>query len=100
LAIEHLRDTLTKQNLWLYILTFLDKHQASPSEIKDGVQSIFNFSPAAITFYTVLYRLRREELVEKIDNSFRSKYRLTEKGRQALKEGIELLSETASGLSN
>ena len=98
MALEHLHESITKQNLWLYILALLRDSSASPPEIKEAVRVRFGFSPAKITFYSVLYKLRREGLVEKITDSFRSRYRITEKGDGALDDGIRLLTQTVDGL--
>ncbi len=62
------------------------------------VESNFGFSPAKITFYTVLYKLRREGLVGKTTESFRSKYGITERGARALEEAIGALENTSERL--
>lgn len=98
MAVEHLRNSITKQNLWLYILSSLRGGPDSPSEVKREVESRFGFSPAKITFYTVLYKLRREGLVRKTTESFRSKYEITEKGERALEEAIDSLEDTSERL--
>jgi DNA-binding PadR family transcriptional regulator len=98
MALEHLRDSVTKQNLWLYILSVLIEGPASPAEIEKGVLSRFGFSPAKITFYTVLYKLRKESLVEKMAESFRSKYKITEGGEQAFRNGISTLANVVEKL--
>mgnify|MGYP001590101173 CR=1 FL=1 len=98
MALDHLRDSITKQNLWLYVLSILSEGPASPAEIEKGVLSKFGFSPARITFYAVLYNLKRESLVEKIAESFRSKYMITERGEQVFRNGIGTLANTVEKL--
>ncbi len=98
MAVEHLRNSITKQNLWLYILSSLRGGPASPSELEREVESNFGFSPAKITFYTVLYKLRKEGLVGKTTESFRSKYGITERGARALEEAIGALENTSERL--
>jgi len=99
-ALEHLRSALTKGNLWLYVLSVLAESPANPTEIKHDVKAKYGFSPATITFYTVLYRLRREGLVKKSSDDFRAKYQITAKGKEELFRGrnfIEMvLKQTAS----
>jgi len=91
LALDRLRTTLTKGNLWLYVLKLLSDSPATPGEIKDGVNSRYAFSPATITFYSVLYKLRREGLVKKSSDEFRTKYEITERGREELSKGRNFL---------
>jgi PadR family transcriptional regulator PadR len=95
MALVHLRDSVTKQNLWLYVLTVLKTGPRSPSEIVEAVLRQYGFRSAIITFYTVLHKLTREGLVEKTSAEFRSRYRITEQGRVVLAEGLKLLAETA-----
>ncbi len=94
MAYAHLTESLTTGNLWLYILSTLESGPATPSEIKTKVGARFGFSPAAITFYSVLYKLRREGLVEKTSKRFRSAYVVTEAGRTELARAAELLAKT------
>jgi PadR family transcriptional regulator len=98
LAFEHLRDTLTRGNLWLYILAVLEKGPRSPVELRKEVRGRYSFAPAAITFYSVLYKLRREGLVRKASAEFRSKYEVTQRGREELARGRELLRDLGGGL--
>ncbi len=93
MAMERLRSTLTKGNLWLYILSLLTESPAYPGEIKENVESKYGFSPATITFYSVLYRLRREGLVKKSSDDFRAKYRITEKGKDELSRGRNFIEK-------
>jgi DNA-binding PadR family transcriptional regulator len=93
MAYEHLRDSVTKGNLWLYILSTLEAGNASPNRVKELVKERFEFTAASITFYSVLYRLRREGLVKKSSAQFRSAYEVTQKGREELERARKLLRE-------
>lgn len=93
MALEHLQESLTKGNLWIYILKVLEEGDATPSRIRDEVRRRYGFSPATITFYSVLYKLSREGLVKRKSTSFRSSYTLTDKGIIELKRGKEFLKE-------
>jgi PadR family transcriptional regulator PadR len=99
LAYEHLHASLTKGNLWLYVLAVLDeKPSSSPKNIKQSVQERFGFAPATITFYSVLYKLRREELVKRASEEFRSEYQITAKGREQLARAREFLDDIGKRL--
>ena len=76
----------------------LQEGSLSPTEIKVRVSTKYHFTPATITFYTVLYRLRREGLVKKVEESFRSEYEITSKGRVELGKGRALLKYVLGNL--
>lgn len=99
MALEHLRETLTKGNLWLYVLSVLEcRESASPGEVKRAVEKAYGFSPATITFYTVLYKLRREGLVQRASREFRSGYSITPRGVAELEKARRMLDEVSSSL--
>ena len=93
MAYEHLRDSVTKGNLWIYILSALEAGEASPSEVRERVNEKFGVAAASITYYSVLYRLKREGLVKKSTEQFRSSYEVTAKGREELEKARRLLRE-------
>ena len=99
MAFDHLHSSLTRGNLWLYVLAELETQDASPGELRQGVQSKHGFAPATITFYSVLYRLRREGLVRRSSEEFRSKYSITPKGRNELSKALQYLESVRKSLS-
>ena len=99
MAYDRLRDALTRGNLWLYILAALEEGPATPVELKSFVGSRHGFEPATITFYSVLYKLRREGLVRKSSSAYRSTYEITHRGTQEMARGRELLRSTEQGLT-
>ena len=82
------------------MLSVLAESPAHPGEIKRDVRIRYGFSPATITFYTVLYRLRREGLVKRSSDDFRARYEITGRGKDELSRGRDLiqmvLRQTAS----
>jgi DNA-binding PadR family transcriptional regulator len=98
LALEHLRTSLTKGNLWLYILSELQLNDATPGELRCRVLDKRGFAPAAITFYSVIYRLRREGLVRRSSDSFRSAYAVTPKGKDEFLRAMSYLDEVRKNL--
>lgn len=93
MAYRHLNESLTRGNLWLYILSTLERSRASPGEIRKTVRTDFGFTAASITFYSVLYRLKREGLVRKATSDFRSSYEITGHGREELERARLLLRD-------
>jgi len=99
LAYDHLKDSLTRNNLWIYVLSTLEDGPASPGEIKTKVQARHGFAPAAITFYSVLYKLRKEGLVQRKSDEFRSAYDITAAGRAELSRAGELLEKVRKSVT-
>ena len=95
LAYERLNNSVTKGNLWLYILTELEAREASPPELRERVREKYGVNAASITFYTVIYRLKKEGLVRKSSDRFRSAYEVTAKGLGELERARKLISEVA-----
>ncbi len=98
MAFEHLRGSLTRGNLWLYLLRALEAGPATPVELKSIVEQRHGFTPATITFYSVIYKLRREGLVRRSTEEFRSAYEITDKGRAELARARELLEKASRDL--
>jgi DNA-binding PadR family transcriptional regulator len=100
MAYERLVEKLTKENLWLYILTMLKNGPMYGYEIASRLKSDFKIPIATITAYVVLYKMEREGLVERMEpsqveggrvNIRKVYYRETDKGRETLEKGIEYL---------
>jgi PadR family transcriptional regulator, regulatory protein PadR len=100
LAFEHLQSSLTRGNLWLYVLAELERQDASPGEIRKRVEGKHGFAPATITFYSVIYRLRREGLVKRSSEEFRSSYSITPKGRAELAKALDYIGSVRNGLGS
>jgi len=100
MAYERLVEKLTKENLWLYILTMLREKPMYGYEIAGRLKTDFKIPIATITAYVVLYKMEREGLVERMEhletgsgkvNIRKVYYRQTDKGRETLEKGIEYL---------
>jgi len=99
---DRLRRKLTVETLWLYILAVLEKHGPTYAyNIKRLIRETFGFTPSTMTLYSVVYRLEKAGLLDKIEDG---SYRVTDLGRKSLEEGIqfirgitELLEKAARG---
>jgi len=98
-AVQRLKNKLTKENLWLYVLRLLQEGPKYGYELRKQIKERFDFSPGKVTSYTVLYLLRREGLVrvrkgEKEEGKpARKYYEITEKGREAMRIAKEVVNE-------
>ncbi|MCE4606433.1 MAG: PadR family transcriptional regulator [Desulfurococcales archaeon] len=95
-AIKRLKRKITIETLWIYVIAVLRKKGGQHGYgVKKAIQQEFNFKPATITTYTVLYRMEKEGLIKKDDAN---RYHPTEKGLNAYAEAIKLLEETIEKL--
>ena len=97
---ERLRKSITKDNLWIYILTLLKKEELYPYQIQDKIKKEFGFYPGNVTPYIVLKMLEKGDYVavvrsEKLHGPERKYYKITEKGRNEIKKGAAIYKETA-----
>ncbi len=101
---ERLKDKLTREVLWIYILTLLKKRPMYAYELKEKIKDRFGFEPATVSSYVVLYKLEKEGYVtaewqeSETGKPSRKYYRLTEKGRKLLDEGLKFLRSTIEKL--
>lgn len=100
MAYKRLRSKITKGNLWLYILKLLWDETMYAYAINKKIKETFRFTTATVTVYVVLYKMRREGLIQMIGERqvqgkrVRKYYEITEKGRENFLKGIELLKNT------
>lgn len=94
-AIHRLVEKITKANLWLYILRLLQEKPHYGYEIKNKIKDKFGFSPAIVSGYVILYKMKKDNLVtvkwepndEKNQNSGkpnRKYYYITDLGNQTM----------------
>lgn len=101
-----MQNKITKEVLWLYILRLLKERPMYAYELKEKIKEAFSFEPATVSSYVVLYKLEKEggyvtsEWQETTGGGkpARKYYKLTPKGEELLKEGINFLEETLKKL--
>ncbi|MCE4608492.1 MAG: PadR family transcriptional regulator [Caldisphaeraceae archaeon] len=95
--LSRLIKNITIHTLWIYVLAILARESTYPYQIKKKIKEIFLFNPPTVTLYTVIYRLEREGLIAKGDTG---SYRITDKGREALKTASNILRELSDKLNH
>jgi len=99
---ERLRQKITKENLWLYVLSLLEEGDAYGYELREKVKAKFGFKPGNVTAYRVLYALKHAGLVATsegdVRGSKRQYYKITEKGREELEAGKGILRKTLAAI--
>ncbi len=102
--LQRLKDKLTKENLWLYVLSILRERPAYPYEISDLIEERFGWRPARVTAYIVMRSLKSKGYVKmskrkgEDTGKMRNYYEITESGRKLLDEGLSFLENTLESL--
>jgi DNA-binding PadR family transcriptional regulator len=99
-AYERLVSKLTKENLWMYILSMLNERPMYGYEVATQLRGRFDVKVATITVYVVLYRMSKEGLVRRLVDK-ESKlglrkvfYQATEKGLETYRAGLKFIEQT------
>jgi DNA-binding PadR family transcriptional regulator len=97
MSYDRLVTKLTKENLWLYILTELVRQPRYAYELAKTLKAKYRIPIATVTAYVVLYKMAREGLIKKREGKTLSTkpgrvyYEITDKGRKVLEEGKKLM---------
>jgi len=98
MAVERLRSKLTKENLWIYILSMLRKGPMYGYEIASKLRDELNINASVITTYVVLYKMEKEKLIQREKSKGKTSrkvyYSITERGVLSLEKGLETLDDT------
>ncbi|AIF69554.1 PadR family transcriptional regulator [Palaeococcus pacificus DY20341] len=103
---ERLQEKLTKEVLWIYILSLLKERPMYAYELKNKIKEKFGFEPATVSSYVVLYKLEKEGYVtaewqeSETGKPSRKYYALTEKGGKLLKEGTDFIENMVEKLKS
>ena len=103
---DRLREKMTKEVLWIYILSLLKERPMYAYELKNKIKEKFGFEPATVSSYVVLYKLEKDGYVtskwqeSETGKPSRKYYGLTEKGRKLLEEGINFIENILEKLKS
>ncbi|WP_287586237.1 PadR family transcriptional regulator [Candidatus Borrarchaeum sp.] len=98
-AYKRLIKKLTKENLWIYVLRLLQERPMYGYEIRQKIQENFDFSPARVSCYVVLYKMKSEKLVDEsweespMGRPDRKYYHATELGKKQMLNAKEFLEK-------
>ncbi len=102
-AMRRLISRTTKENLWLYVLSLLEERDYFAYEVQGAIDERYGVEMASVTAYVLLYKLKRDGLVELSEERkegrrpTRKYYRITETGRRTLEQArtyLDLLVKT------
>jgi len=83
--ISRLEKKVRKENLWVYILTLLEKKELYAFEIRDMINQRFGFWIGNVTAYKVLYLLEQGKYVSSSLRHNKRYYKVTTGGRAQLR---------------
>ena len=101
---DRLKNKITKEVLWVYILRLLKERPMYAYELKQRIKEAFDFEPATVSSYVVLYKLEKDGYVTAewqesgTGKPSRKYYKLTPEGEQLLEAGLSFLEETLKKL--
>ena len=98
--LTRLKRKLGVENLWLYVLAELCRGDSYPYELSKAIEDHFGIKPGRVLPYVVLSKLEGEGLVESYQQGRRRYYRVTEKGRALLQQGLEYLRSLSDKLAS
>ena len=107
-AMRRLVLATTTNNLWLYVLSLLVERDYFAYELRGAVKERYGVEMASVTAYVLLYKLRRDGLVDLSTERREGKrptrkyYRITKTGRESLadaKKYLQLLIQTLAAHS-
>ena len=104
MAYQRLVRKLTKENLWLYILSLLRESPLYGYEVRESIREKFGFNPSRVTCYAVLLTLRQAGYVamERTERGGegppRKYYKITAKGSEMLDKAKHYLNELGQTL--
>ncbi len=91
MPLDRLKRKLTKEVLWIYILSLLTERQMYGYEISAEIKKRFNFEPATITTYVVLYSLERSGYVKSNKENKRRYYQITDDGKELMESARDFI---------
>lgn len=87
--IARLKESNTKENLWIYVLRILKDGPTHAYTIREEIRKRYGFRPGTMTAYKVLYGLKRRSLVTNRMEGRKKVYSITAKGKSELKGAIQ-----------
>jgi len=97
-ALKRLKDKLTKENLWLYVIKELSERPMYAYQVKVSLREKYGINVATVTVYTVLYKMEREGLIVKVRSGDDKLYTPTERGLEQFKLGLDFIREVSEKL--
>ncbi len=92
-ALDRLRKKLENEVLWLYIAHILKGRALSIVDIRKELKEKFGIKVNTFNLYSIIYRMEKEMLVERVKGEEPNKYTLTEYGDIIYRKALLYLEE-------
>lgn len=104
IPLDRLKEKMTRENLWIYILSLLNEGPKYPYELDSLIEKRFGWRPAKVTSYIVLRSLKSKGLVKMTrrrgeSGRMRDYFEITDAGKEMLEKGLEFIKQTYEKLS-
>lgn len=97
--LARLKRHLTSENLWLYILSIIEKDgEAYAYTLPREMERRFGFKCSTVMVYLVLHMLEFHRMIKATEKGRRKYYRLTREGGETLSAARKYLSMLSSSL--
>ncbi len=93
-----LKRKLTIENLWIYVIASLMIKPTYAYHVRKLINEFFGFSPATITLYSVVYRLKKSGLIKEELVSGEKVYKPTDEGIKELEGAISYMEQVVKRL--
>ena len=91
--LNRLEKKLTKEVLWLYILSSLKKEPMHAYALRKKIFEKFNFLPGEVSAYVVLYKLQSRGFVSTKKDENKVNYSITQKGEKLFEQAKKNIIE-------
>ena len=91
--LRRLEEKLTKEVLWLYVLSILSEKDAHGYVLRKQILEKFGFLPGNVTSYVVLYKLESRGFVFAKTVQNKKIYSITAKGKKLLKKAEQVFKK-------
>lgn len=94
--LKRLDEKLSKEVLWLYLLSVLKKEPLHAYALRKRINEKFGFLPGEVSAYVVLYKLEKRGYVFQKADANKKTYFVSEKGKELLKKAKKQFEEKYS----
>lgn len=90
-ALARFINKVTKENLWIYVMSILLKNPLSGYDIVKRIRGEYGINVTTVAIYVVLYKMERDGLIESYVSGEKKYYRPTKAGIEEFRNAIDFL---------
>ncbi|MBU0662274.1 PadR family transcriptional regulator [Candidatus Micrarchaeota archaeon] len=93
MEIRRLESRITREILWVYVLSLLRKRDGHAYALRTEINEKFGFLPGNVSVYVVLYKLEKRGFVKARHEGNRKVYTITADGKKLLESAKKSMNE-------